>query len=287
MLPAFPHPALVANHLGAWIRAADGLTQAVTRGVAVRAAADAPHLLLGAPVTASRLGYPELGGLDLLELFAFVYPARFTVPTAYGLAATLGLTAPADGAEEAAFLQTAAAHLLAVLVSPDWGARHGAYAVAQSLARHGWNWAPEILRRLKVPARPERSVFTSLEKWEEVAPRPRPAEVALGNGAIDATLDRLLGVGAERRDGQRAYAHAAGFAFRARQMANAPNVVLAEAGTGIGKTLGYLAPAALWAEQAQGTVWLSTYTKALQRQLDHESQRAYPDPVAKLSLIHI
>ena len=83
----------------------------------------------------------------------------------------------------------------------------------------------------------------------------------------DATLDRLLGVGAERRDGQRAYAHAAAFAFRPRQMASAPNVVLAEAGTGIGKTLGYLAPAALWAEQAHGAVWLSTYTKALQRQL--------------------
>jgi len=285
MPPQLDQPALVANHLGVWIRSADGRTAAVTRGEAVRAAADAPHLLLGAPVTASRLGYPELGGFDMLELFAFVYPARFTVPTAYGLAATLGMDAPVDGAGEAAFLQAAARHLLGVLGAPDWGERHGAYAVAQSLARHGWNWAPEILRRLAVPARPERSVFTTLAKWDEVAPRPKPADVALGNAAIDATLDRLLGVGSERRDGQRAYAHAAGFAFRPRQMASAPNVVLAEAGTGIGKTLGYLAPAALWAERAQGAVWLSTYTKALQRQLDHETARAYPDPVAKRSRV--
>lgn len=285
MPSAFLQPALVANHLGAWIRSADGSTQPVTRGAAVRAAADAPHLLLGAPVTASRLGYPELGGFDLLELFAFVHPARFTVPTAYGLAATLGLTAPADGAEEVAFLQVAAAHLLDVLDAPDWAERHGAHGLAQALARHGWNWAPEILKRLKAPPRPERSLFAKLEKWEEVPPRPRPADVALSNGAIDATLDRLLGIGAERRDGQRGYAHAAGFAFRPRQMANAPNVVLAEAGTGIGKTLGYLAPASLWAQQAQGTVWLSTYTKALQRQLDHETERAYPDPVAKRSKV--
>src|SRR3546814_11110476 len=52
----------------------------------------------------------------------------------------------------------------------------------------------------------------------------------------------------------------------------------AEAGTGIGKTLGYLAPASLWAGEAQGTVWISTYTKALQRQLDRESLRLFPDP---------
>ena len=44
-------------------------------------------------------------------------------------------------------------------------------------------------------------------------------------------------------------------------------MLLANAGTGIGKTLAYLAPASLWAEQADGTVWVSTYTKALQRQL--------------------
>ncbi len=49
-----------------------------------------------------------------------------------------------------------------------------------------------------------------------------------------------------------------------------------EAGTGIGKTLGYLAPATLWAEEAGGTVWVSTYTKALQRQLDRETRRHYP-----------
>src|SRR3546814_4949885 len=62
---------------------------------------------------------------------------------------------------------------------------------------------------------------------------------------------------------------------------HAPNRVLAEAGTGIGKTLGYLAPASLWAEKAGGAVWVSTYTKALQRQLGHETARVYPDPAVR------
>ena len=47
-----------------------------------------------------------------------------------------------------------------------------------------------------------------------------------------------------------------------------PNIVLAEAGTGVGKTLGYLAPASLWAERNGGTVWVSTYTRNLQAQID-------------------
>ena len=53
--------------------------------------------------------------------------------------------------------------------------------------------------------------------------------------------------------------------FAPRAKAGEPNVLLAEAGTGIGKTLAYLAPASLWAEKANGAVWVSTYTKALQR----------------------
>ena len=54
-------------------------------------------------------------------------------------------------------------------------------------------------------------------------------------------------------------------------------MLLAEAGTGIGKTLAYLSPASLWAERAGGTVWVSTFTKALQRQLDAEGPRLFAD----------
>ena len=45
--------------------------------------------------------------------------------------------------------------------------------------------------------------------------------------------------------------------------------VVTGAGTGIGKTLGYLAPASLWAEQADGAVWVSTFipASALREQL--------------------
>ena len=274
------YPALVASHAGIWI---DGA--AVSRADAIRRAADTPHLLLGAAVTASRLGYPELSGMDLLELFAFVHPARFAVPTARGLAAALALPVPSPGPAETAFLGAAADRLLATLADPAWRERHGAWAIAQTLARLRWSWGAEVARRIPQPERPERSVFTKLPKWEETAPRPRPRDVAVADAEVDARLDAMLGIGAERRDGQRAYARAAAHAFRPRSMATAPNVALLEAGTGIGKTLGYLAPAAHWAATAGGTVWLSTYTKALQRQLDHETARAFPDPAAKAAKV--
>ena len=54
--------------------------------------------------------------------------------------------------------------------------------------------------------------------------------------------------------------------------------MLAEAGTGTGKTLGYVAPASVWSERNEGTVWLSTFTRNLQRQLDQELDRLHPDP---------
>ena len=55
-------------------------------------------------------------------------------------------------------------------------------------------------------------------------------------------------------------------------------MMLAEAGTGIGKTLAYLAPASLWAEANGPAVWVSTYTRALQQQIERESHSIYPDP---------
>ena len=54
--------------------------------------------------------------------------------------------------------------------------------------------------------------------------------------------------------------------------------MLAEAGTGVGKTLGYIAPASLWAEKNEGAVWISTFTRNLQHQIAGELDRLYPDP---------
>ncbi|GAA4029520.1 ATP-dependent DNA helicase [Sphingomonas rosea] len=268
-------PALHASHAGIWLVGPDGV-RAVGRGEAIRAVAETPHLILNAPLTGQRLGYPEVSGLDLLELFAFVHPARFVVPTVAGLAGWCGLEAPADEGAQAALLPTIANRLLAVL-GGDWAEREGAWTSNMTLQRLGWGWAGLVGQRLAKPERGERMLFSRLEQWEEAPERPPARMIRLGDGEAEARLRQLTGKGAESRDGQRAFAAAAAHAFAPRDRRDAPNLLLAEAGTGIGKTLGYLAPASLWAEKAGGTVWVSTFTKALQRQLDAEGARIIPD----------
>ena len=76
-----------------------------SRGEAVARAAETPHIILNAPLVGQRLGYPELSGLDLLELFAFVHPARFAVPTVAGLCDAVGVETPATDADAAGMLR--------------------------------------------------------------------------------------------------------------------------------------------------------------------------------------
>ena len=240
------------------------------------AAADTPLLMLNAPLVASRLGYPDLSGLDLLELFAFVHPARFMVPTPKGLAHALGLDEPAGDDKVSQLLQEAAEVLLATCESADWAEREGAWTALQSLVRMRWPWATLLTPRIRKPERAERWLFARLPEWEETAERPQPAQVVLGETAVVSRLADLTGADAEARPTQQDYAREASRMFAPRQGQGQPHVVLAQAGTGTGKTFGYLAPSSLWAEQSGGTVWVSTYTKALQRQLRRESRRAFP-----------
>ena len=279
-------PALYATHAGIWLADGDGVAE-VARGEALARAAETPTILLNAPLAAARLGVPELSGLDLLELFAFVHPARFAVPTPAGLARALGLAPPEADGDAAPFLRAAAAHLLRTLGEPDWPEREGAWSTAQALGRARWPWATLVAGTIPRPAENERWLFARLPQWEEAPPRPEPRPVVLGEAETHDRLARLVGHGAEPREGQRAYAAAAARAFDPPLAAGRPQLLLAEAGTGIGKTLGYLAPAALYAAQAGAPVWISTFTKALQRQLATETARLFPDEAERRAKVVI
>ena len=275
MAEMLPLPALHASHSGCWLRDGQGNTRPVGKGDAIVAAADTPLLLLNAPLIASRLGYPDLSGLDLLELFAFIHPARFVVPTPKGLAHALGLPEPEDDGAVPALLQQAAEALLSRCEASAWAEREGAWSALQNLTRLRWTWAPLLAARIVQPQQAERWLFARLPEWEEAPERPQPAQVTLDPEAVAARLTQLTGEGAEARPAQRAYALEAAQVFAPRRREGLPHLLLAQAGTGTGKTLGYLAPASLWAQESGGTVWVSTYTKALQRQLRRESRRAW------------
>ena len=249
MTPALPLPALHASHGGCWLRDGGGNTRGVGKGEAIVAAADTPLLLLNAPLVASRLGYPDLSGLDLLELYAFVRPAQFVVPTPKGLAHALNLPEAAGDDSVPLLLQQAAEALLALCQDPAWAEREGAWSVLQNLTRLRWPWAPLIAPLLTAPAKAERWLFARLPEWEEAPERPQPQQVQLDGEAVAERLAQLTGSEAEARPAQRAYSAEAAHLFDPRRREGLPHLLLAQAGTGIGKTLGYLAPASLWAEQ--------------------------------------
>ncbi len=86
----------------------------------------------------------------------------------------------------------------------------------------------------------------------------------------------LLSLVGTPRPEQMAYSDAAAYAFGPREESGAPRIALVEAGTGTGKTLGYLAPASVWAEKNGPGLWISTYTRNLQRQIVQEIAHLIP-----------
>ncbi len=278
-------PALVAGVAGAAWLSPEGEIELLSFGEAARRARETPPMLCHARATARRMGVVAFPAFDLLELYAFIRPARFCLPTPRGLAAALGLPLPRYGAgDEALSLVQAAAALLTELktAGPDGEAQ----AVAAAMERGGWAWGTAVLAALgAAPATGSSAaglaVWRKLPEWAEHAPAPPPGNIAVEESEARQRLAEILGAGAEARPQQADYAAAVSAAFRPREAPEEPHLVLAEAGTGVGKTLGYVAPASLWAEKNQGTVWISTYTRNLQHQITGELDRLYPDAAAK------
>jgi ATP-dependent DNA helicase DinG len=241
-----------------------------------------------APSVLSRLKVdPPVPTLDILELFAFARPARFCLPTSRGLADALSLSIPQTLEAEAAMLLKAVQCLLddlsdTVLALPNIQAMR-LKGLAAVMAQSGWLWGAMVVKALGGDGDASRrdlgfQTWEFLPDWSEHAPEPSPGSIPVSAQEARAQLDILLGPNAEQRPAQADYASAVSEAFQPRQVEDEPRLVLAEAGTGTGKTLGYIAPASVWAKRNGAPVWISTYTRNLQRQLDGELDRLYPDP---------
>ncbi len=280
-------PAIAAGHGRAAILTRDGelLTLPAPEAAALLRR-EPPALLVHAPATFRRLAMPPAPALDLLELFAFVLPAHPVAPTPRGLALALDLPPPATIEDAAALLPRIAETLLARLAASATLPRQAhAAGLAAQMGAAAWPWTRTVLAALGQPAaRPTpraMRVWEDLPKWEDEAPPPPPSSHPVPPTEARARLAAMLGPGAEQRPGQADYASAAAAAFAPRTTPGDPAFVLAEAGTGTGKTLGYVAPASLWAERNGGAVWISTFTRHLQRQIDAELARLFPDPAIR------
>lgn len=237
----------------------------------------APPMLVNGPALARRLGVARFAAFDLLELLAFARPARPCLPTPRGLLAALALPEAQDARAASLALRQAACQLLGEI---ERAASPMAAAALEIMERGGWLWAPMVRAALATvtPAPDGVAVWRGLsEIREEGSPSP-PSSYPIEAAAALHRLTMMIGAEGEARAGQLAYTAAVTQAFQPRDQADAPAIILAEAGTGIGKTAGYLAPASLWAERNEGVVWVATYTRNLQHQIERELDRLYPEP---------
>lgn len=230
----------------------------------------APPVLVHAKSLFAKLGVQDIEHAELLELFAFVYPARFCVPTVVGLRKVLGLDLGGG---------VSSVPLIVSELLEELSEKRDHFAVFWSLAHAmqsgGWLWSEDVLVALRGNSLGESvevienpyAVWEFLPKWQEHPPRSPAGDDSVSEQESAARLDALLGGGAEVRQGQRDYCASVTRAFTPRRHESVPNLVLAEGGTGIGKTYGYLSPALLWSEKNESSVWISTYTRNLQHQI--------------------
>ena len=280
-------PALVPAPGGAVICAGDGGCRVAELEEARKLFRSGDVLVAHAAFVSGRLKTPPASALfDVLELFAFVRPAMPCVPSALGLARALGLPPPRSQDDSARALREAALALFALLDETLESTRPPLRALAASLDRAGWRWSPAILAALGAPDGKQTPLagfetWRTLPEWEDDAAPDKPGSLPISPDDARARLIQLVGSTGEQRPEQASYTDAASYAFGARDDAGAPKVALIEAGTGVGKTLGYLAPASLWAEKNGPGLWISTYTRNLQRQIVQEIAHLYPDPVER------
>lgn len=259
-------------------------------------------IVCNAPRLAATLGMKRFQAYDVLELFAFIHPGKFAVPTPRGIAKSLHLLEPATAEDQCLTLCDSIRHLLVDMTAEGRAEKSDPAALAAmmglmgtvNLEQGGWPWAPTILAALgrsdtpptRVEIKAAMRIWDKLPEWSIHAPEASPGHHGVSAAEVTERLQKLLQKQhKEDRAEQREYAAALSVAFAPRNEAETPHTVLAEAGTGVGKTLGYLAPATVWAEKNGGPVWVSTFTRNLQRQVDSELDRLYDDPVTKAAKV--
>ena len=230
-LPAAP--LLVAGHGKATLLTPDGEfhTGAPAAILALLRPLPSP-MLVHAPATFRNLHVTVRAAFDLLELFAFVWPARPVPPTPRGLAVALDLDPPRDAEAAAALLPVIAETLLARLwAGRDLPANRDAAGLAARMGQADWPWARYVMAALgkpgAAPSPAALAVWKLLPEWEEGAPPPPPSSHPVEPAAARARLAAMLGTTAAARPGQADYADAAAAAFAPRTDRGAPVLVLA------------------------------------------------------------
>ena len=143
-IPALPSLVL-APRFAVWL-GIDGELLQISHAEAAERLRAGPCLVVHARAISRRLRLDGIAAVDILELFAFVRPARFCLPTPRGLAEALMLAPPRDHEDEALVLPSAAVSLLEELADNDRDL--SARPIAETMRNCGWAWGDAVLQAL-------------------------------------------------------------------------------------------------------------------------------------------
>ncbi len=242
-----------------------------------------PIIVCYTALVCDRLKIDSFAALDILELWAFVKPATPVVPTVSGILQALHIHPTDNSGESMAVALLRAIHTLITHIKTESG-RPAMENLLVSLGKTGWGWAPPLLQVLHLdikdfvhkPLTEGLDIWNRVPKWHNTHPPPRPDTNPITAEETTHRLRTFLGSGAENRPAQTALCESLVPAFQPKQD-DTPTIVIAEGGTGVGKTYAYLAPSTTWAEKNDAPVWISTYTKNLQHQIYDQVIPLYPD----------
>jgi ATP-dependent DNA helicase DinG len=211
-------------------------------------------------------------GLDVLELFGFLYPTAKVAPSFIAICDFLELPIPVNSYEKLESLKQITECLLQKLQSFPAEEQEQIALIVEKM--RGWSWRKILLKVLPLVTEKNFSALKNIDEWQEEAPKGEGTFVPLTEKEVECGLSACLKKlkRNEKRQEQEKYARQASWIFSFAQANEKQEVhaVLAQAGTGVGKTLGYGIPAYLWTQKNDSCVWMSTYTKALQTQLLNE-----------------
>jgi ATP-dependent DNA helicase DinG len=229
----------------------------------------------------------ELNVFDILELFVFINPIKAVAGTIDGIYNHLGIKKKATTQGKKAFLILE--ELKKQLQSLDENEKAEVITLVNFMKQENWPFADFVLSAIAQVGIESTLSLKEVVLIEEY--RDKDLENKIDNNAeynlfneteVKESVLKNLTLATEKlkskRQAQLDYALEVCNMFNTHTSEDTTqNVVVAEAGTGVGKTLGYLSAAMGFLEKnPKHQVLISTYTKTLQKQILSELGRFFP-----------
>ena len=176
-------PVAALSGVSACMSAPDGEVELMAADETLARLTETPHLMCHAPFLVRRLSVVAHADrarqkaalaprhLDVAELYAFVRPAQFALPTPVGLARAVGIPAVELEMDPVQLLPRVAMALLGELASKNYPLRRETAQIATFLAATNWPWAQAVLQAINAAGEPvEVSAFATLHMNANVQP---------------------------------------------------------------------------------------------------------------------